>query len=1026
MVFPSSLFETLAARPPTPPRDPNRDIGVAIDFLSESIDTPQKPKPRNKPVQLDTPPEQSPSLNVAQLVDGTNRPGKRVNFSPWTNWHKAPDFSSTSSPNKADLRPLPPRRTAKPLKSILKSQDLYLPYPKIELEADFSGNLKAHECANFAEMLEVIAKQLASEAAVSRRDAYVSLSGTLQAYEGEPNVIELKKKLPLLMQYIERDVVVINPATNSLDMNLVAQSLKLALILMRYRGVSEAMTDDFRVFLLERCITVLKEEGAPKAVVNNHLHFLSQQQFGKAVMTSARVEKILESLKDIDERIKGNSVVGYRLMIYQKLMKQSPAVMINRMPDWIEHLFHGMLSSVKDIKIRAIDICRMTGIELGGQVQVSRTVIEILDRENSSGNTFADYVAARLLDMVQKKRDVEGVFAPQIWAAVVLLLRGRRHKLDGWKQLRAWLEIFQRMVNSSSPQIRNQANLAWAQFIYVIRPEMSTPLPLKKLLRSAIQPQLDQRKGQDKLPKQCRQYAFSCYHILLYYALNPSAPAETLQHFWMEYVFQVLTPLVSRSQSDANAACRLLTALFWSRSKHIWNERKALESTVLQAEDIPPLDPKWIRQKMPMVLEIVKICLNKAQWNDEDPKECGVRRMWKFLMEAVAEAGSKEVTASMDLKEAIAHFMNMLQRIKDGCPASLSNGDEDEGVWTERFAFLVETSMEKMGAMHFADRVLARNGQADFEAAPTPTHRSRTSSTLQSPLLHLVDLISGLSPQQITNLSRLDLMKKVLVPCWQSRSTRKAKLELLKDCAEATLNQSEERHVKSWIWQAFVDLAVKTFQSGSDPLQEINSRASHEEYKSVLKIINVGLHYSEPESVKAGQGLLTVLCDAVRRDCGETAIALAVIEPLSKMINDEHQILDQQVLMSYVEVLFSNFSFPIDRPELERNRKAALNNHSVSSRVAGGDPVKPFYQMFFNLSTVAYDSIDERSSSTVDRVLAGLCSAISSCPSSSKAELLKNLQDGIAVWVKDENRMYDDHSGNFSALFETVCQTELC
>ncbi|KAK5199444.1 hypothetical protein LTR16_006175, partial [Cryomyces antarcticus] len=91
MVFSSSLYDTLPTRPPTPPKDLNRDLSEALDFLDDSFEVARTAAGGHLAASnVDTPPEQSPSSSAEAVTNTSGKKSKRVGFSPWTNYHKAP------------------------------------------------------------------------------------------------------------------------------------------------------------------------------------------------------------------------------------------------------------------------------------------------------------------------------------------------------------------------------------------------------------------------------------------------------------------------------------------------------------------------------------------------------------------------------------------------------------------------------------------------------------------------------------------------------------------------------------------------------------------------------------------------------------------------------------------------------------------------------------------------------------------------------------------------------------------------
>lgn len=386
-----------------------------------------------------------------------------------------------------------------------------------------------------------------------------------------------------------------------------------------------------------------------------------------------------------------------------------------------------------------------------------------------------------------------------------LFHKGKRQHLQHWRPLKTWLELIQACFNHSDPHSKAQAVIAWNRLVYVVLPGPSTDRHLLQTLRHPVVSHLERAKHVQR-PQRARKAAMSIYSNLLYYAFRPQSSREQLDLCWDEYVFQILIKLVNTK--EANFACQILAALLGSQAR-TWNEERATTAASVTLDELPRVDPSWVRQHTAAILELIGPCLNNATWDSDPSAESSVRKLWVSLMESLGEAGRKEVKASMELKETIAHIINLLRRIWTTYPTSLGGHTAQETKWISRFEFLVRVAIEKLGAMHFADNVLARTSSEDFEAAPTPSHRSRRT-TLQSPVLHLLSLISTRSFSGLDEASGLSLTRSILVPCLEVKPTVLQKLELLKECATLFSN-SEKEGVEGgsnqWLYRLAIELS---------------------------------------------------------------------------------------------------------------------------------------------------------------------------------------------------------------------------
>ncbi|OCL08110.1 hypothetical protein AOQ84DRAFT_389086, partial [Glonium stellatum] len=998
MVFSSTLLETFASRPPTPPRDVNRDIADALDFLDESFVTSQVLKrPIERKLFVSTPPEQSPSSSAEPPLKATRKRRKRVDF----------DFSSCTDDQtqkdsghwttKSTLRPLPQTRIPVTLKSILKAYDPSTTFNQTSAtESTHPGPISAHNFETFAEMLESVTQQLAKEARQARLDAYICLMGTLKAYDSIPDTKALVSKTGLLSQFIRRDMTALN-SVNALDSVLITQALKLLMALVRIPSVVEVMDPEFCSFVIDRSTDIAEDSKAPKSVVNTHLCFLMQQSFGTRVMTAARAERIVDAIHDITDRVKGNGVYAYRLLVYRKLIGQAPNVMISKIRQWFEHVFHAMLSSQKDTRQHGIDIARLAGMEFGTNSQASKAVLDFLNTSVVAGGSMASYLVDRLMKMLDKKEEAPP--SPQIWGAITLFLRPalRNSDRERWRPLRSWLTIFERFLNSNS-QVKYHANIAFNSLVFVVNPDRSTTPAMANLLRNIPQGQLELRS---RCSTQESQIAIASYYTLLYYSLRPSASEEELRRYWNEFVYTIWSSLISSSTKNANAGCRVLSALFGANPPRIWNEQRALQSQPIRLEELPRLDPKWMRKHVALVLETVDLCLGAASWTSCPSGEDAVKTMWSCLMNSIAEAGSKEVKASMELKDAIAHIVNFLHKVWSNHTSSHATQERQEDEWAEKFGFLVETAMQKLGAFNFADKFLTRNSEADdFEVAPTPSHRSRNNGGLQSPVLDLVDLLSNQSEGKLPDSSRLALVKTVVEPCWKSRNTTLLKLELLKECS-VIARITPDAGLASKVWESIAQLTEATLNEGAEQAVERQSRQFGEECGEIVKILAHGIRYSSPRSVNVAKDLLTTFIAKVRQQAGDGATILAIIEPLSEAIRVEAWEQSVNIALVYAATLLNNLPQTINRRQLEHGRKALWSASPIPPRAQDFDPYNHLYKGIVALSTSCYENFDFIENLNLKEFISSLARSIQNCPISLLGLYLRKIQNGIAFWIED-------------------------
>lgn len=992
MVFSTSKLQSLSIRPPTPPKDLQDNDHEILDFLDDPFGTKAPVAKVIAAKSLLNTPEQSPSSG-SDLSSSSTRRKKRVNFelqictipegSPteqlWTPRHSSP------------LRPLPQTRVSKPLKSILKPCDATSTPPAAD------GGAAAYQFKSFAEMLESIVKQLASPARSSRFDAYHSLQRTMQAYEKIPDTQALVDKMGLLMQFIRRDMQAIGVNGTGLDSQLIGQALKFLMALVRIPAVRSAMDDDFCSFIVDRTIQVAADAEMPKTIVNTHLALLMQQNFRPKTMTIARVERILDVLDGIHERVSGYSVLAYRIRIYRKFIQQRPDIMTKHTERWFKNTAKALLAGQKDINQSALDTALSAAKAIGTDRHVVKSVLSILNRQKSDGETFANVMAKELEKMLGSENPV---IVPQIWSAVTSLLLG---SLQGhmFIAMGDWLKVFEKCLSSPNDLVKLHTNIAFGFLLYTVNISEDTPGNWSKMFASIPLHQL-QRRGPWK--KTEREAATSGYFTLLYYAFRPLASQKQLDRYWTQFVADFWNPLVhSSSLTHAFAACRVVSALLQG-SRKPWNEQRALDlrpHAMVQREELPLLDPKWVRKSLSLVLKFVETLLDATPWAPDEIKDEPVKTMWLSLLNSLIEASSKEVMASTESKDAMAHIVNLLRRVWDRHAAQLALSQQTEDNWADKFCFLLETVVQKLGALHFADKCLMRNGEDEFEVASTPSHRSRQQGPRISPLLYFVDLLVNQSEGKLSDSVRLRAMKLLIEPCLESQNTRLSRLELLRDCS-AVVDPSSRAMVTFNFWAQIANLTKACIQEQPSDSNERVSRQLGREYDVIVEILSSGSSYllNRPR----GQEVLVSFADTVRREAGEGALVLAVIEKVSECVVNRAPEEDKAACLPFVSILLRNRPKIIVRRTIEQGRQNLWPSSPNPGRNPDFDPYNHLYAAVVSVSAAAYRECGGEDIDKVRDLLSAMVNSIHQCPIALLAVYLRKIQEAIRLWVEDPDR----------------------
>lgn len=1006
MVFPS------VARPPTPPKDLNslpKDADETLQFLEDPFgEKPALPKVIATTKNLLNTPEQSPSSDISIPSSPASR-RKRVNFEIQTckDTRKKAAARSWTPTRSSPLRPLPQTRVFKPLKSILKASDA-TPTPEPEETA------AAHKFKTFAEMLESIVKLLASAERPSRMDAYHSLQRTMQAYDKIPDDQALKQKMPLLTQFIRRDVLAPSPTGSGLDSQMIAQSLKLLMALFRIPEAVSAMDDDFCAFIVDRTIQVADDPSMPKAIVNTHLATFMQQNFRTRIMTNARVEKMLDVLDTIHERVGGFSVQAYRIRIYRKLIQQRPEIMIKQTERWFKYTLKAFVSAQKDINQSALDIALSAAKTIGHDRQVARSCLTVLNRVRSDGDTIAKVLTK---EMVRTLAGDNAVMVPQLWSAVTVLLRDSLHSTM-FSSLKEWLEVFQKCIASDKDAVRIQTNVAFCFLLYTVNLSHDTAREWTNMCCQMSLHQLQRRMPTKKIE---RDAVSSGYVTMLYYALRPTASFEQLDRYWREYVVGFWKQLIHAPPSThAYAACRIVSALL-DGSRKPWNEQRPLDQRpqcMVQHGELPLLDPRWVRRSLPAILPFVETLLEATIWSENEQQENEpVKKMWLDVLGSLVEASSKEVMASTETKDAMAHIVNLLRRIWDTHTAQLALSQQQEDSWANKFCFLVETVVQKLGALHFSDKILTRNAADEFEVASTPSHRSRQYGSRISPLLYFVDLLVNQSEGKLPDPVRLRAIKLILEPCLIAQNTRLSRLELLRDCAAAAQG-SLKAVVTLNFWTRVETLLKRSLCLQISNVVEQGSRSLGKEYDIVVEILGLGSSYFL--NAPGGHAVLSSFIEIIRKEAGEGAVVLAAIEKVSELVLKRTADEDRMSCLPYTTILLRNMPKQTSRRSLEQGRQLLWPSSPVGGRHTDFDPYNHMYGVILSVGCAAYRDLDGEDAEVAGSFLAALALSIRDCSTSHLAVYLRKTQEVVRTWVEDGSRKMQSTEQSMRTLHREV------
>lgn len=1019
-MVPARLLDSLPQRPPTPPRDAHAERDVddevdeALEILRDSFEIEDALKLSSTRQSLVDTPAQSPHSAVDQPSISAGKAAKKVDFSPWNEYNRP--SGDCSQGKTTPVKALPPSRQLKPRRSILKP---FAPSPSPlstpQSSADQAILCSSRQFDSFSDTMDAILQQMAAADRHLRLDAYAALLNSLKGERNSSEIEALNTHLPQLSDFLLRDLSAINPTTNTCDGSLIAQACKTLCGLMHISSVGESFQDEFCASIIRRCISVLEDQTMPKTIVSHFIFVLHEQNFSPRIITIERGQRIIDALQFIDERIKGNSIYGNRIYVYKRLSEQKPDLMVSRMEDWLEHLFHAMLSSVTDLRIRAIQAGTAIAIALGNSSEASMIVDALFKHEPPDSKSYGHFICDKLRDMLDRKLVTEGGNAapnveetrsvPQIWRVVILLLRSRRHRLEHWKYLKPWLNVIQGCFNSKDVQTRYQASLAWNAFVYVVMPERDASTTLMDTLKRPIVPFL-MPKGNDKNSKLARKYGLGSYLNLLYYAFRPTVAPADKSHYWTTFVVEVLEKLAAKGNNDADTACNILIALFGGFESRMWNENRIHESPhIIRPQELPVLDPKWIRQNIKIVFDAVWPVLKLARWasSTHPITETPAFRMWSLLMTALQNAGSKEITASQELKDAISHLLNFLHLVS-ALEEDLLPGDTDSTPF-EFFQLLTETAMRKVGPLHFSNHILRRGLSFTHQVTPTSSHSRSKSDALESPLEHLILLIANRQGDPGASKRALSLVHI----CLEAINGTQLQRTLLGGLASAF--KSNWRHLQTdtacKIWPALAQLTATILEDSASTVIQEAPQLLEPGYRALLQMLRSGLYFGPHDEQGALHQLFNAVARIVQAEIGTGAKTLLVIRPLCKdigsLIQSDNFIHRQNCVLLTAFLLRENYEYESDR-NVRRAQKSLYGEASRPNR-----DVLPYELILNILPTIvgsAYNDVSLSEPQISRFLFQSLDWFMEQLPRTFVSKALSKLQGSIRQWVADpEHRL---------------------
>ena len=755
-------------------------------------------------------PQACPKTCRASSSDLPANLNKKVDFSPWT-------ASSDISDTQQSLRPLPPSRECRSSKSILKVDKSDYPFQE-EIAEDASQKIEGWESA---------LRQLAQDNRQTKIQAYVTLASNFRTVAELSDIQERKEKVQTLLTSILEDVELTSDSgVDPSQINLMLQSLKLLVIIVWDKRLAVDVTDAQAAHLLEASIKVLQQHTLPKAVLLHHLHFLSTQDFNPKVMTKSRAIRLLEIVKTIPQYVKGNGIILERLMLYSRLFEQARNAFKSGTSCWMEPLLMALTSPIINTRIRAVKFGFRAATVLGALPSISSSLREILESVGTgAGDTLNSTTGKQLTKMLRHADEARHV--PQAWIIIMLLIRSLDDNLQDWPRLHDWLRIIQKCFNSSDANVRIEANKAWDKFVFVVRPDRSSQSFLSKMLMKPILIQLERPVSQ-KQSQNARNSAFASYCNLLYYSLHPSATHEHYDTVWSGQISATFKRPFLTDGENANRACRILAALCWKSTISPWRHNRALEAVAVEPEELPTLDCKWVRSRIPLISNFYRTLFGCNIWGPVSTSNTSyIVLAWRNFMRAINSAGQKEIIASADTATATIHITDFLVQLCQQASDVFQCAQDD---YISRLHLIIKIASSEIEQLAFGN-ITARNSEG------SPLLKT-FSSKVKAPILEFWDVIRHSSDIELHR----NKISDILVIATRSSTSSTKRIHALRQFAESTLpagiSFTEQNEP---LWNAIAKVVSDILQAAkadADKSDEIEGAI-----KDLAAILNLGTLY---------------------------------------------------------------------------------------------------------------------------------------------------------------------------------------
>lgn len=995
-LLPTRLFESLPARPPTPPKETTgHDLEPLPKQLTDTLRS------------LQTPPGfPTPS---ASSKDSTSR-RKRVGFSSQAQYQDPPIYVDPALRKQQSTPVSRASSTSKPVKGILKPATT--PNRLGPVLGEESGELLKSGQAEFAEMLESTLQQLAGVDRENRIDAYTMLFRGLKASSNLPDRIALQQKLDLFLQFIQRDLSAKSPA-GSLDTVVITSAIKLLHTFLRHQGIASSIPNEFGVFLVDHCVRSFQDDQVPKEIVRHLMHAMFLQNFEADIMTSERVGRVVSALHDLESHMSAASIIVSRIHVYEKLIQQCPQQMACH-SDWLQDLFTDMLSSTPAIRTPAIKLGLNAAFTLNADKRLVSKALDLLNL-NFQEKKYVEHITERLTFMLKNTEDC--VFVPKIWSAIALFIP----KPDTWDYYKSWTLVFQSSLNHKSLLVKKEANMAWSRYTY--RLFLDGRLGSKSATKVIVDPLLLLLTNKRKV---LRDSVLGCARNFFYYACRPDMDPKTLDDIWAIGVAPLIQRITTNAREDSSnltEAAALLTGLIESGTRRIWDQSRIADPALIKNEELPAIDPKWVRANSALVFELAGPLLEKRFAELSVPGSHS-QKLWRAFVWSVASASSKDVKLHDDTAKFVAGSLTLLLAVwKNGSTSAMDGKPCSPSQFLDSVRSFIVTLIQGLGLLPnpFMDKPFIRSKEGKFVLQTSSTSRrpSKHQPAKRSPLHHLFLMVSQLPPGVHDDDALVQLFNAIFSPFFQHKSEK----------AQADLSRELLRLVPVDCYGPYAPWTLCATRILASLEESQNSGVSGSggnlgpDIRDVVRVLERGLRSTPNLPWEYWLDLFSRLLSYARDETGVAGVAIAVVEPLATVLKDlasAEAILSKNCVFATIALVKAS-THPRDKLAVDATRRRLWGTSNAGARQASFDPFDNLYKLLVCMMQKLYEDFPaSRSSAT--QLLNELGRFFDRGNSQLVLRALVSVQEGLALWLEDKDHRVTrtDNPGLVVAVSEFI------